>query len=292
MATQTETKHTFEELKEKAALALRVPKLVELVRKASLNTSGINKGKVNLTQVDKESFEYALGETESPKIAEELRKSTHALAMIRRDYEEGFGELVSQMNRQFAQGTEGETSQKRALRQIDFTLPSNSRYPYAIEGIEFTTRVGRFGEVRSLRFASDDARLNLENAWKFCKSTLRNIAESEDFDPHIADPFEKKFSSAEEKNHYRQRKNEGIAEVKKDLARLAEEKFGIRVLNIDSLVQNAEFGPIRPGVEGDTATTVHFSNELREKISQFARDSNTSVGNFLSGIIEVVFQDN
>ncbi|MBI1888796.1 MAG: hypothetical protein HYS15_02600 [Candidatus Spechtbacteria bacterium] len=83
----------LEILKSKASLALQDPKLVELVKNAPLNSES----KVNLSWVDQESFKYALEQTGSAKTAEALRKSTRALATLRRDYEEEFKRLISRV---------------------------------------------------------------------------------------------------------------------------------------------------------------------------------------------------
>lgn len=88
--------HTFEVLKEKASLALKDRKIVELVKNAPLNSWG----KVNLSWVDHIVFHFVLRETGSAKAAEELRKSARALATMRRDYEEEFERRVLSAKRQ------------------------------------------------------------------------------------------------------------------------------------------------------------------------------------------------
>lgn len=90
-------KNAYDGIKEKARLALAVPKLVEIVKEAPINESGSNKGKINLNWCERQALQYVLEDGASPKIAEQLAKSAYYLAMMRRDYEEKLNMLLSSM---------------------------------------------------------------------------------------------------------------------------------------------------------------------------------------------------
>lgn len=181
-----------EELEGKASLALKDPKLVELVKNAPLSSEG----KVNLSWVDRESFTYALGETGSVKTAEELRKSTRALAMMRRDYEEDFWRLVSQVSQR---DVEEKRQEKKRFCEMEFYLPDRA---------SVIMSAGYDGSVVKLR-------LNYSNVWGLCKELLTGIAESAEFSEVI---FEKTVEGTKQGQL-----------IKEDLAKVVEEKFGMKV---------------------------------------------------------------
>lgn len=191
--------YAFEELKEKADLALKDPKLVDLVKNAPLN----NKGKVNLSWIDRAAFEYALGETGSPKTAEALRKSARALAMMWRDYEEAFGRLVLQVSQGVA---EEKRQEKKRLCETEFYLPDRASVimssSYNVSAI-------------SLRFNSSRI-YGKRNVWEFCKELLTGIAESAEF---LEVVFDKTVEGTKQGQL-----------IKEDLAKLVEEKFGLKVV--------------------------------------------------------------
>jgi len=206
MSTPRMVIHTLEELKEKAALALKDPKLVELVRNTALNSGGSNRGKVNLAQVDKESFDYALGETGSPKRAEELRKSTRALAMIRRDYEERFERLISQIKeRREERNIEG---RKPFVVEID--LPWNVQIT-AIAGSGTRLRVSGAFPVRDTVFV--------------CRAMFGKLIQA---DPRDFDWQEQSRVHPE------------VSGLRQLMIQILEEKFGMKVVDADSSEEETE----------------------------------------------------
>ena len=82
---------TIEELKEKSTKAVIIPALVEFAKTAPLNSDG----RVNLSWVYEQAFEYVCEETKDLQKARELAISTRWLAMLRRDHEEEFQALIS-----------------------------------------------------------------------------------------------------------------------------------------------------------------------------------------------------
>lgn len=226
MSTPKMVTHTLEELKEGAALALKVSKLVELVKNAPLN----NKDKVNLTWVDKESLSYALDETGSPKTAEELRKSTHSLALMRRDYEKEFEEIVDLCVVQKAtEEIVGRTRER--FGGIFFRIPHNADL--------ISTQYGHNGTI------GHDIRFNgfiFSDAWKFCEDILRKLAESKEFNAELVDEYE----HVRDEDRYSRQANR----VRVGLAQLVEEKFGMKVIDADNSEEEA--ASYREPEEGDS----------------------------------------
>jgi len=105
------TKST-EELKERAAKAVKNPTLVEFAKTAPLNSDG----RVNLSWAYEQAFEYVYEETGDLQKARELAVSTRWLAMLRRDHEEEFQVLIS-----------GRTVTQKKLRVVNGPSSSDLR---------------------------------------------------------------------------------------------------------------------------------------------------------------------
>lgn len=96
MSPKYALQYILEKLKDRAKLALKDPKLIEIAKTAPLNA----KREPNLTWVYDKAFLYALGQIHDIKKSRELATSTRFLAMLRRDYPVLFEELLKTQTRQ------------------------------------------------------------------------------------------------------------------------------------------------------------------------------------------------
>lgn len=162
--------HTVEELKEKAKLALNVPRLVEIVKNAPVAEDG----KINLTQLRDEAYQYTVEQTGDLKDAKKLADSTRALAMLRRDFPKEFEKLVAQERQP---DTETQTQTRKLFEDMEFEFFDNTA-----TGMELITRKkrgldGRILEGYFLRF---DSIIGHIAARKFCMKILEAIIEASD----------------------------------------------------------------------------------------------------------------
>lgn len=280
MAGSDTPQYTFDELKEKAGLALSDPKLVEIARGAPPTS----KSSVNLSWTERQALEYVLEETGNQKRADKMAKSVRFLAMMRRDYEEEFGKLVQGID-QPKQGISTDPKSKH-FNEIEFELPGPEDFGnLRIADTELiTTESTVAGTKRKIRFMGRGQRFDVQGA--------ENVAARLGF--RLSAQILEAILKTLPENYPAQGVGDGRFDrsvIRSYLIRHLERKFGLKILDLDRLVRSAKFRPGNAVSGGDRFTTVHFSDELDEKIAQLAHDSNTSVGDFLSGIIEVIFQD-
>ncbi len=91
MSPKYALQYILEKLKDRAKLALKDPKLIEIAKTAPLNA----KREPNLTWVYDKAF-YMLWDKFMIKKSRELATSTRFLAMLRRDYPEEFEKLIAE----------------------------------------------------------------------------------------------------------------------------------------------------------------------------------------------------
>ena len=138
------------ELKEKASLALKDVRFVEIVRDAPLS----NRGKVNLSHINKEGFDYALEATGSTQRAHELSKSARALGELRRDFEGEFNVTAEEAFKSARERKAGESSQEEEpsytpVESVEFPLPG---------GTDVIIGNSAYDQYRRIRFGNYDVK--------------------------------------------------------------------------------------------------------------------------------------